>query len=108
MRIIRTTIAAVLAVTTALAVAARGNLQPGTQAGTTVTAPSARHRSPAVRVGLPTNRFRSEDFYGLGRTPERVHADVVAAPELIHSSACLLYTSPSPRDRTRYRMPSSA
>ena len=22
--------------------------------------------------------------------------------------ACLLYTSPSPRDRTRYRMPSSA
>ena len=24
------------------------------------------------------------------------------------NSACLLYTSPSPRDRTRYRMPSSA
>ena len=23
-------------------------------------------------------------------------------------STCLLYTSPSPRDRTRYRMPSSA
>ena len=23
-------------------------------------------------------------------------------------SGCLLYTSPSPRDRTRYRMPSSA
>ena len=26
----------------------------------------------------------------------------------IHRSICLLYTSPSPRDRTRYRMPSSA
>ena len=26
----------------------------------------------------------------------------------ITSSACLLYTSPSPRDRTRSRMPSSA
>eukprot|EP00657_Telonema_sp_P-1_P009520 TRINITY_DN3762_c0_g1_i1.p1 TRINITY_DN3762_c0_g1~~TRINITY_DN3762_c0_g1_i1.p1 ORF type:complete len:117 (+),score=42.62 TRINITY_DN3762_c0_g1_i1:128-478(+) len=25
-----------------------------------------------------------------------------------HSFICLLYTSPSPRDRTRYRMPSSA
>ena len=25
-----------------------------------------------------------------------------------HSSSCLLYTSPSPRDRTRSRMPSSA
>ena len=26
----------------------------------------------------------------------------------IHSNSCLLYTSPSPRDRTRSRMPSSA
>ena len=26
----------------------------------------------------------------------------------MHCSACLLYTSPSPRDRTRSRMPSSA
>ena len=25
-----------------------------------------------------------------------------------HNKCCLLYTSPSPRDRTRYRMPSSA
>ena len=25
-----------------------------------------------------------------------------------HGEGCLLYTSPSPRDRTRYRMPSSA
>ena len=25
-----------------------------------------------------------------------------------HHTNCLLYTSPSPRDRTRYRMPSSA
>ena len=27
---------------------------------------------------------------------------------LAHTYACLLYTSPSPRDRTRSRMPSSA
>ena len=31
----------------------------------------------------------------------------VSAPEDV-STACLLYTSPSPRDRTRSRMPSSA
>ena len=32
-----------------------------------------------------------------------------SAFEIIHSqSTCLLYTSPSPRDRTRSRMPSSA
>ena len=29
-------------------------------------------------------------------------------PRVSRSSACLLYTSPSPRDRTRSRMPSSA
>jgi hypothetical protein len=50
-------------------------------------ASAPRRFAPAVRVGLPTNRSLSEDFNGLGRTPERVHADVVAAPEVIHSSA---------------------
>ena len=30
------------------------------------------------------------------------------APVVAHNAACLLYTSPSPRDRTRSRMPSSA
>ena len=28
--------------------------------------------------------------------------------ETLRDHPCLLYTSPSPRDRTRYRMPSSA
>ena len=32
--------------------------------------------------------------------------EIGVSPKLIHS--CLLYTSPSPRDRTRSRMPSSA
>ena len=30
------------------------------------------------------------------------------APKDVHAQVCLLYTSPSPRDRTRSRMPSSA
>ena len=33
----------------------------------------------------------------------KVYSDWPTIPQL-----CLLYTSPSPRDRTRYRMPSSA
>ena len=33
---------------------------------------------------------------------------VVSQVELGQAWVCLLYTSPSPRDRTRYRMPSSA
>ena len=34
--------------------------------------------------------------------------DVQVVPDTIYNSSCLLYTSPSPRDRTRSRMPSSA
>ena len=32
----------------------------------------------------------------------------ISLSELEHRNTCLLYTSPSPRDRTRSRMPSSA
>ena len=32
----------------------------------------------------------------------------IEAPEVEGPKVCLLYTSPSPRDRTRSRMPSSA
>ena len=39
--------------------------------------------------------------------PEVVQAEVMQ-PEVIQAEVCLLYTSPSPRDRTRSRMPSSA
>ena len=34
--------------------------------------------------------------------------DVPGHEKFIRNMACLLYTSPSPRDRTRSRMPSSA
>ena len=33
---------------------------------------------------------------------------LAVAGVMVMASACLLYTSPSPRDRTRSRMPSSA
>ena len=35
-------------------------------------------------------------------------APVYVRHEIVHNKYCLLYTSPSPRDRTRSRMPSSA
>ena len=37
-----------------------------------------------------------------------LHPDYQYTPKLINSMACLLYTSPSPRDATLSRMPSSA
>ena len=36
------------------------------------------------------------------------HSPELVAAALTQSRLCLLYTSPSPRDRTRSRMPSSA
>ena len=51
------------------------------------------------------------DRYGLRvfsniATSEQAHMDAVLT--LLNRYGCLLYTSPSPRDRTRSRMPSSA
>ena len=37
-----------------------------------------------------------------------IEIDYVDPSNLVYSYTCLLYTSPSPRDRTRSRMPSSA
>ena len=49
---------------------------------------------------------------GLLELVKRVPADLafvdISMPDMSGLDACLLYTSPSPRDRTRSRMPSSA
>ena len=50
------------------------------------------------------------DLVAQGETGESVvdwNYDVIARENEMHKD-CLLYTSPSPRDRTRSRMPSSA
>mgnify|MGYP002685174139 CR=1 FL=1 len=39
---------------------------------------------------------------------QTVFSPLTTAVKLAGDRVCLLYTSPSPRDRTRYRMPSSA
>ena len=51
-----------------------------------------------LQPDLPGNACKKLQFEILGSSP------VPAMPE----TACLLYTSPSPRDRQRSRMPSSA
>ena len=67
---------------------------------------------PAVHLqSVETQCYGTEAYFG------DPHAEAVAAAlaahaarraELSRDKACLLYTSPSPRDRTRSRMPSSA
>ena len=51
-----------------------------------------------------------EDIYMMIRKRVNAYAPTLArlAPACILLYNCLLYTSPSPRDRTRSRMPSSA
>ena len=53
---------------------------------------------------------RAEAFEGvmIEGLPYHVGKPVICEPDRERSMACLLYTSPSPRDRTRSRMPSSA
>ena len=60
--------------------------------------------APTVAAGPWLGRVRVGDAVGAIRELERAeHAQAEAVAE-----GCLLYTSPSPRDRTRSRMPSSA
>ena len=50
----------------------------------------------------------SESIAKIRLSREVTKKDTKRAIDLLHYAFCLLYTSPSPRDRTRYRMPSSA
>ena len=43
-----------------------------------------------------------------GKIDCKIFVDARGVSSLIQKDSCLLYTSPSPRDRTRSRMPSSA
>ena len=77
------------------------------------------NRSPSRKVGELDNRgshfylalYWAEAMKSQTASPELagsflgLYQDLKQASESI---ICLLYTSPSPRDRTRYRMPSSA
>ena len=44
----------------------------------------------------------------LNNNKGRVKGEIIMTSSIDQVSTCLLYTSPSPRDRTRSRMPSSA
>ena len=53
----------------------------------------------SLSTNTPVNRAKVHSCGGI---------EAVLAAMRSHASSCLLYTSPSPRDRTRSRMPSSA
>ena len=62
-----------------------------------------------IRTAAQTNLqilFDDETVFTIGENTEIVINEFIYDPN--QDNACLLYTSPSPRDRTRSRMPSSA
>ena len=62
------------------------------------------------RLGAPQSDIRFEDpvqIFG-GEDPVSVEDPGYACPTIADVDGCLLYTSPSPRDATLSRMPSSA
>ena len=63
----------------------------------------------AMKTDTGRQRTTNEDSY-FARTPLFAVADGMGGAQAgeVASRICLLYTSPSPRDRTRSRMPSSA
>src|SRR5665811_230974 len=70
------------------------------------------HPMSARALAAPLHRHTNEDEYSFvleGRMGALLGDDhIEAGPGDLVVKPCLLYTSPSPRDRTRYRMPSSA
>ena len=50
----------------------------------------------------------NDNLVMMGSLTENQMADAMAAVIKVDKESCLLYTSPSPRDRVRSRMPSSA
>ena len=69
---------------------------------------SPEEKPYALVVVDEAHHVYSAEQYEQMRASVKACITAAAAPRLLLLSDCLLYTSPSPRDRTRSRMPSSA
>ena len=66
-------------------------------------------RSIRMSYGRVMRYFTERNAQGLTTMANQAPSGLTASLEMLSSPySCLLYTSPSPRDRTRSRMPSSA
>ena len=61
-----------------------------------------------VVIGLVITLATAAHVWAYARQDDRAGADTILVLGAAQYNGCLLYTSPSPRDRTRSRMPSSA
>ena len=77
-------------------------------ATTAITSRRAADTAISSRFGRKGCAVHSPSAERPGAIADQLRADCAALGYPLHTSSCLLYTSPSPRDRTRSRMPSSA
>ena len=77
---------------------------PAAAVGPSVTLPAAP-QTAASQAPAPQDGFQVLPYL---MEPTADSMDLVWFSETDQPGTCLLYTSPSPRDRTRSRMPSSA
>ena len=77
------------------------SFQPGWKAGLTITHAQESKRLEAIIDLLSMRTF-------VGKSGRCVYEVTLSLQNRAEQFICLLYTSPSPRDRTRSRMPSSA
>ena len=72
-----------------------------------------RHRAPIMKAERPLRLLHLSDLHAskavsLGYLRRALEVGLELNPDLICLTGCLLYTSPSPRDLSTSRMPSSA
>ena len=84
---------------------------PGTTPGATPAgSPAGTPAGEGYRIGVSNtiagNGWREEMICSI--RAQALASGEVSELRVAHRNTCLLYTSPSPRDRTRSRMPSSA
>ena len=83
---------------------------PDGEMGASMRYLSQRYASPYREVSAILTDIGTEELAHLEMVATIVHqlTKDLSMEEIEESGFCLLYTSPSPRDRTRSRMPSSA
>ena len=96
--------------------------KPDTTAGNSTTAGAQAGVTPLIDLRQVSKRFGERPVGAAGRALQRLglskppavtravdHVDLIVNPgEVVGLVGCLLYTSPSPRDKRQSRMPSSA